>query len=144
MQFKGVFHSVAQTTGAAFLIGGADSGFNFMIGDCFQVPFAKGGNDLLISGPRTHDDMWGDGPFMVAGGNDVFVFGSRNGDDVIWDFHHGQDAIALIGFGAPGNRFDHLNIDVVDGNSVIHLGGDNSVTIMGVTNLLASDFLFHL
>jgi hypothetical protein len=104
--------------------------------------------------------MWGDFQNVSGGppdfGHDTFVFGPHNGDDFIHDFHSlvggiQEDIIQIDASKAPGNfpeTFLDLNIQEVDTNgdnlldSVIDLGGNNSVTVLGVIGLTASDFDF--
>lgn len=111
------------------------------------------GNDRLISGTG-NDDMWGDiaysgfanGPLdltRVTTGNDVFVFSANNGNDTIYDFRHGEDKIELKGIGV--DSFDALigqsHLSQESTNAVITFGS-NTITVIGVTELTAADFLF--
>ena len=88
--------------------------------------------------------------------------GSNNGNDIVHDFHQGEDIIELDGFlkapmsanGAAqmslkaASNLLHFSIETVDANhdgstdSVIHFDASNSVTLLGVANLTAHDFLF--
>jgi Ca2+-binding RTX toxin-like protein len=109
------------------------------------------GNDRLISG--TGDDaMWGDiagsgfektpvDPTRVTTGQDVFVFSANNGTDTIHDFRHGEDKIELKGIGV--DNFDALMSHLQSGetNTVITFES-NTITVIGVTELTAEDFLF--
>jgi hypothetical protein len=50
---------------------------------------ATGGNDTLIDGARSRDEMWGDALLVSAKattGRDTFVFAPVNGRDIIHDF----------------------------------------------------------
>ena len=86
--------------------------------------------------------MWGDfqgsdGP--ITGGRDTFILTRDCGEDDIFDFRQGEDKITLRGL-AFGTDFSDLDIEEVGGNSVIHFGGNNSVTVHGVTDLTVRDF----
>jgi hypothetical protein len=111
------------------------------------------GNDRLISGTGS-DAMWGDIAYSgygnsaldltrVTTGHDVFVFAANNGNDTIHDFRQGEDKIELQGVGVAS--FDalmtqsHLSLD--SANSVITFG-TNTITVIGVTELTAADFMF--
>ena len=103
---------------------------------------------------NVNDDMWGDIAYSgyanepvdltrVTTGHDVFVFSANNGNDTIHDFRHGEDKIELQGVGVTS--FDalmagsHLSQDST--NSVITFG-TNTITVVGVTELTAADFMF--
>lgn len=141
----------------------SNTGTNTLCGDAYQMlNRAKGGDDTLISG-RGDDQLWGDAKFRsgiylgeaseeewyenppeideTTGGADRFVFARRNGDDTIHDFVQGDDLIDLRLI-ARIDDFDDVRITVEDGNSVIHLGRGNSITVIGVDALEDSDFLF--
>jgi serralysin len=94
-------------------------------------------------------------------GHDTFVFDPQNGNDLINDFHQGEDIIELDGFftiPVPTQAAQHippeagisqfletfsdLNIEEVNGSSVIHFDANNSVTVVGVAGLTAADFHF--
>jgi hypothetical protein len=111
------------------------------------------GNDRMVSGTG-NDDMWGDiaysgynsGPVdltRVTTGQDVFIFSTNNGNDTIHDFRQGEDKIELQGIGV--DSFDALmaasHLSQNSMNSVITFG-DNTITVIGVTELTAADFLF--
>ena len=111
------------------------------------------GNDRLVSGTG-NDDMWGDIAYSSNGssaldftrvttGQDVFVFSANNGSDTINDFRHGEDKIELQGIGL--DSFDalmaHSHLSQNNTDSVITFGS-NTITVIGVTELTAADFLF--
>jgi Ca2+-binding RTX toxin-like protein len=110
------------------------------------------GNDRLISG-MGNDVMWGDIAYsgfdespldltLVTTGQDVFVFSANNGNDKIYDFRQGEDKIELQGIGVAS--FDELmgaHLEQDDMNTVITFGS-NTITVIGVTDMTAADFLF--
>jgi hypothetical protein len=149
------------------LIGGV-GGVNYLIGDFVTASGgATGGNDRLVSAANTTDYMWGDFQNIsggnVHGGADTFVFGPHNGNDFIMDFnaqdgdiieinsspipaqaalHVPQQALDHSGGGNFPTTFADLNIQEVNGNSVIQFDAHDSVTVMGVTGLTADNFSF--
>jgi hypothetical protein len=133
------------------LIGGK-GGTNNLVGDFADVGgSADGGNDRLVSAANTTDNMWGDfqsvdHPGMNIGGADTFAFGRHNGEDVIYDFNAQQgDKIEIDTTHVPAKfptSFADLNIQEVNGNSVIQFDPHDSVTVVGVTGLTADDFHF--
>jgi hypothetical protein len=103
-----------------------------------------------VGASNTTDYMWGDfqisdGP--VKGGADTFILSPDSGEDHIYDFRQGEDTIELSGF-ASGTQFEDLDIQAVDADrdgsldSAIRFGANDSVTVHGVTELVASDFTF--
>ena len=84
---------------------------NTLVGDAQTMSdHAHGGNDTLINGTATSDDMWGDAQVMLGnaqGGNDTFVFRANNAHDVIEDF--GQAAcVAGSNLGT-----DHIDVSAL-------------------------------
>lgn len=73
----------------------------------------------------------------------MFFFSANNGADTIHDFRQGEDKIELKGIG--GASFDALitgsNLSQQNTNTVITFGS-NTITVIGVTELTAADFLF--
>ena len=70
------------------------------------------------------------------------IFSSGFGADRINEFRNGADQIDLISFNMS---FSNLTIQVSGGNSIVtstRFGTGNSITVVGVTDLTASDFLF--
>jgi Ca2+-binding RTX toxin-like protein len=136
---------------------------NYLYGDGANVAdTAVGGDDRLVSGTGK-DEMWGDGG--GTGGADAFAFLARNGADTVHDFQQGLDVIEFSGalnntfrgsakawsklpetaqklFLQPVDSFDDLRISDSGGNSIIDLGGGNSVTVVAVTGLTVTDFDF--
>ena len=87
--------------------------------------------------------MLGDAEVMgskARGGNDTFVFLPGSGNDTVCDFRHGEDVIDLAAYGV--SAISELEIEIIDGNSVVHLGTQNSSALVGVSQLSDSDFLF--
>ncbi len=77
---------------------------------------------------------------QVTTGHDVFVFSANNGTDTIHDFRHGEDKIELHGLAADFEALgDHLSGTAT--NTVITFG-TNTITLIGVTELTAADFIF--
>jgi hypothetical protein len=111
-----------------------------LVGDAVEMSdHAKGGDDVLVSGTAT-DLMWGDGQVMsdhAAGGGDTFVFLHDSGNDFIEDFVQGQDLIDARAYGA----FPALTLEVSGQDTVIHLDAENSVTVIGLIGLGATDFV---
>ncbi len=128
----------------------SDASNGYMVGDAGLVDSIKvrGGSDILISGAG-NDQMWGDFVEWVAGtpasafGADIFRFGRNNGSDIVYDFQRGKDKIDLSLKGITGlNDFT----TVVDGTNLVLSFGQNAadgqVTVVGVSTLSASDFIF--
>ncbi len=92
--------------------------------------FAVSGNDTLTG----------------AGANDLFVFAQPIGNDVIYNFNTGSDKIDLIGFNNVAS-FSDIQANLTDdsnGNAVITVGSDQTITLHGVNAaaLTASNFVF--
>ena len=88
------------------------------------------------------DDHHASNPYKYAG-KDTFVFKENNGNDTIFDFQHGLDKIDL----SAANIFsvDGLHIEqsaAHPSDIVIDLGGGNSITLVGVSNVVETDFVF--
>ncbi len=127
------------------IISGDGAVINFMYGDGIVV-FGNvfSGNDQLVSG-ASNDYMWGDFRYIVSAdvkfGHDKFVFKENNGHDEIADFRVGEDKIEIRGIEGL-TAFSQLQITVQAGSSIITLGTDDTVTVIGVANLQAQDFIF--
>ena len=76
--------------------------------------------------------MWG------GEGCDIFVFGPSNGQDTINDFEQGYDLIDLVALELSG--FADLTISSDGTNSIVHIGGDNQITVLETVSLGAADF----
>ena len=125
----------AGTTGASFLSGGAGNDRLTVFGGIGNRLDGGAGRDTLVGGTGDDDMIGGNGP-------DTFVFAPTTGHDTIGDFQGGPDKIDLRAFAAEDiDSFADLNIAAADGNSVIRFDDANDITVLGVTELQASDFL---
>ncbi len=111
-----------------------------------MADYTIGGNDRLVSGFEVTDHMWGDAEIMSAdakGGADQFAFAPGNGADIVYDFEVGKDKIDLSAFSeiTASDLDTLLNVDFTNNRSVLTLGVDDTVTLLGVTNLSARDFI---
>jgi serralysin len=122
--------------GTSFLNGGGGDDALTVIGGTDNHLDGGTGKDTLTSGS-------GDDTFFGGGGADAFVFAPPNGHDTIGDFETGRDLIDLTAFAAADiHDFSDLTIDATSGDSVIQFDVGNDITVAGVTQLRASDFLF--
>ena len=100
----------------------------------------------MVSALGVTDFMWGDAVNVfdnAVGGSDTFVFAPYNGLDTIFDLEQGKDHLDLTADATIGiHQFSDLNIEVSGSDSIIHFDSDNQVTIVGVTTLHTTDFLF--
>ena len=88
------------------------------------------------------DDHHAPNPYKYAG-KDTFVFKENNGNDTIFDFQHGFDKIDLSAvniFSVEGLHIEQSAAHPSD--TVIDLGGGNSITLVGVSNVVDTDFVF--
>ncbi len=136
---------VNAVCGNDLLLGGDTNTRNYLYGDgSYGGVNVWAGNDRLVSGTGV-DLMWGDVESYLGVnmnfGHDTFVFKGNNGTDTIYDFRSGDDKIELSGI-AGIDDFSDVQISESGGNSVITLGTDDTVTIVGVTSLQAQDFVF--
>ena len=89
------------------------------------------GKDTLTSGTG-NDTMFG------GAGADTLVFAAQNGHDTA-EFEQGRDIIDLTALAANNiDDFGDLNIK----DNIIHFDASNDLTVTGVSNLTADDFLF--
>ncbi len=129
--------------GNDLLIGG--SGDSTMVGDAgsAESAFVLGGNDTLISGAG-NDRMWGDFREYETGtpgfGFDIFRFGLKSGNDIIFDFQTSKDKIDLVGKGIAS--IAQLNMGFSDGGVLLDFADDGQITVIGVIQLVESDFIF--
>ena len=88
------------------------------------------------------DDHHAFNPYKYAG-KDTFVFKENNGNDTIFDFQHGLDKIDLSAaniFSVDGFHIEQSAAHPSD--TVIDLGGGNSITLVGVSDVVETDFVF--
>ena len=115
-----------------------------MYGDGEQLlGHAIGGNDTLVSATNGNDQMWGDAAVVAptaVRGADTFVFSISNGHDQIMDFQPGVDHIQLNGFGFGSFSDLAQHIQYTPQGASIVFDANDSILIIGVTQLSASDF----
>jgi len=82
-------------------------------------------------------------------GDDLFVFNNHDGDDVITDFSAGAGSPDVIEFSSHPGFASFADVQAAAsndgfGNTIIDLGGGNSLTLEGVSaaSLHTDDFLF--
>ncbi|MCP5364211.1 MAG: hypothetical protein H6905_03095 [Hyphomicrobiales bacterium] len=140
--------NIAGQAGHDRLDGG--TGDDELIGDAWRMWGGTCGNDSLTGGAG-NDDLWGDFRESLGSdpltGADVFVFAPGCDQDTIHDFEAGQDTIDLTAF-SDIDGFAGLSLGGGP-DTVIDLGAatggpanEDVLTVAGVTNLTASDFLF--
>lgn len=120
------------------LAGGA--GADTLEGNKNTDTLVGGLGDDTLRGGKGHDRLEGDtgNDVMYGGlGDDVFVFGDNSGTDAIMDFWRGGNRIEVsqgINGTAVTNAADLLALLSSDaaGNTVLDLGSDNNVTLVGV------------
>lgn len=110
------------------------------------------GNDILNGGAGNDFLVGGGGNDTMVGGAgvDTFYFEAASAQDTIQQFEGagvaGGDIIRLAGLNMDAGNFASLArlIDAITyagGNTVIHLGGSNDITLVGSTaHLVAGDF----
>ena len=128
------------------LIGGKAGTSDTLVGDAHDMHGnATAGNDILISG-GADDSMYGDAinkDASVISGHDTFVFAPMNGHDTINDFVHGNDIIDLTALASTGvHSISDLTIDLSGTDSIIHFDVNDTIAVVGIQHLLASDFHF--
>lgn len=120
--------------GSSFLDGGAGNDQLTVFGGSGNVLNGGDGNDTLVGGI-------GDDELIGEGGADRFVFAPQSGHDTV-DFEKGQDILDFRALAATVSSFADLDIDVIGQDSVIHFDTDDDLTVLSVTDLSESDFLF--
>jgi serralysin len=148
-------NTMKRSQGGDDKLTGADGegSVTYLYGDAkFTDGKSGAGNDTLISG-HGNDHMWGDFggninqnvPYVnYSSGKDIFVFGENNGNDIIYDFQQGLDKIDLRSLVDIDNIND-LTITsslTQPSDKVINLNDGNSITLIGVNDLSANDFMF--
>jgi Ca2+-binding RTX toxin-like protein len=124
-------------------------------GDITAETYLTDGADNLDGGAGS-DLLWGlGGDDRLTGGTeaDVFLYGMGEGNDVVMDFQQGVDKIDVVAnFGF--NQLDtnrngaldsaDLGVTVANGNTVINFsayGSQTTLTVIGATSLVATDFV---
>ena len=148
-------NTMKRSQGGDDKLTGADGegSVTYLYGDAkFTDGKSCAGNDTLISG-HGNDHMWGDFGGNInqntryvnySTGKDIFVFGENNGNDTIYDFQRGLDKIDLRSLVGIDNIND-LTITsslTQPSDKVINLNDGNSITLIGVNDLSANDFMF--
>jgi hypothetical protein len=148
-------NTMQRSQGGDDKLTGADGegSVTYLYGDAkFTDGKSGAGNDTLTSG-HGNDHMWGDfggninqnAPYMnYSSGKDIFIFGENNGNDTIYDFQRGLDKIDLRSLVDIDNIND-LTITsslTQPSDKVINLNDGNSITLIGVNELSANDFMF--
>jgi Ca2+-binding RTX toxin-like protein len=124
-----------DTDGASYLDGGSGDDLLTVIGGTGNVLDGGAGRDILVGG-------MGSDSFIGGGGADTLVLALLSGHDTV-HFESGEDQIDLTAYASIGiHEFVDLDIAVVDGNSVVQFDLDNDLTVVGISDLMASDFLF--
>ena len=89
----------------------------------------------------------GDDHLTGTGSGNLFVFAQPIGNDIVYNFNIASDKIDLIGFSNIASFADiQGNIaDDANGNAVITIGADETITLYGVhaASVTASDFVFN-
>ncbi|WP_310619715.1 VCBS domain-containing protein [Flexibacterium corallicola] len=120
---------------------GNDAAETFLGGDSADTINGNGGDDIITGGA-------GDDQLTGGTGNDIFVFNAGDtGHDIITDFTAGAGSEDVIEFEtAQFADFDTVLAAAadVDGDTVITIDADTSVTLTGVqvSDLHQDDFLF--
>jgi len=103
------------------------------------------GSDRLEGGARNDRLTGGEGNDVLFGGADAdrFIFAPGSGQDRIGDFTVGEDSIDLSAYGLSG--FEALEMVVLNGRTLLQLGGGDSILLAGVEagTLSGGDFIFN-
>ena len=87
------------------------------------------------------------GTDTLTGGNgaDTFIYADGGGADAVTDFSRAQgDLIDVSGVAIIASFADiQSRATVVNGNTLIDFGGGNTLTLVGVTSIQQSDFIFR-
>ncbi|NQV69612.1 MAG: calcium-binding protein, partial [Pseudohongiella sp.] len=105
--------------------------------------YGEAGNDTLDGGNQNDllDGGAGDDALYGGQGNDTFVFYSGSGADTVHDFTHGDDRLDLSAFSFSGFNAVQSSLNS-DNYVVIQLDQNDSITLIGVGSVTASDFVF--
>jgi hypothetical protein len=87
----------------------------------------------------------GDDNLTGTGGHDLFVLAQPIGSDIINNFNVASDKIDLVSFADVASFSDLRVADDANGNAVITVGNDETITLHGVNaaSLNANDFVFN-
>lgn len=119
-----------------------DDGNDTVAGGVGNDTLFGGGGDDVLSGDDGDDLLIVDGgadTLFGGAGSDTFALGQASKGSVIADFQVGVDHLALYDTGVDLASVIR-SAQVVDGNTVIEIGQGNFVTIVGVTNDIATLF----
>ena len=114
--------------------------FNDTILGSSASDFLDGGN-----GNDTLNGLGGSDSLTGEGGADTFNYADGGGADTITDFNRAQgDTIDVRGVAGIATFADIQSRATVNaGNTVVDFGGGNTLTLIAVTSLLQSDFIFR-
>ncbi|WP_164867950.1 PD40 domain-containing protein [Rhodovarius crocodyli] len=136
---------VVYLAGTATLVHGSPTGENLVANPLLGSTLdGRGGNDILwgsnfadvLDGGEGDDIMYG------YGGADIFAFNIPNwGRDQISDFRRAEgDKLYMVGSGVTA--LSQFSVTVAGGNTSLRYG-DNEIFLYNVTDIQASDFVFH-
>ncbi len=124
--------------------GTGTGGPTLMYGDGANLlDHSKGGDDTLIGG-NGNEQMWGDAAIVAPTaqtGADKFVFAPPNGHDTVNDFETGKDHIELDGYGFGNFNDIASKIQYTTDGALIIFDANDSILVVGVNHLSASDFI---
>ncbi|MEZ2144665.1 Ig-like domain-containing protein [Bradyrhizobium sp. DN5] len=125
----------------------AFTGVNAVRGSSFADIILGDANANTLDGRDGNDRIDGrGGADTLTGGNgsDIFVYADGGGTDTITDFDRSQgDTIDLTGLSGIFTLADVQSKSTVSaGNTIINFGSGNTLTLIGVTSLQQSDFIF--
>ncbi|WP_249141166.1 Ig-like domain-containing protein, partial [Bradyrhizobium manausense] len=123
------------------------TGVNAVRGSAFADVILGDANANTLDGRDGNDRIAGrGGADTLTGGNgaDTFVYADGDGADTITDFDRTQgDTIDLTGLSGLFTLADvQSKATVSGGNTIIDVGSGNTLTLIGVTSLQQSDFIF--
>ncbi|PPQ19123.1 hypothetical protein CV770_12515 [Bradyrhizobium sp. AC87j1] len=123
------------------------TGVNASRGSAFADVILGDANANALDGRDGNDRIDGrGGADTLTGGNgaDTFVYADGDGADTITDFNRTQgDTIDLTGLSGFFTLADvQSKATVSGGNTIIDVGSGNTLTLIGVTSLQQSDFIF--